>query len=148
MFVIGRNDMLCTIRDSYMLPVALPTTLIQFRNDMELSSSNGCLSLQHIITFPLLREYLKTEYLYEIWDLLLAEATHCGSLGAGIFYQKLFQPSVYIWGRLWNTSLTIYTSPHSMASHFMCWEGAQNLKFAWNLMFVIGRNDMLGTIRF
>ena len=88
----------------------------------------------------------KLKFLYEIWDLLLAEMTHCGPLGAHICYQKLFQPSLHIWGRLWNTSSTIDTSPCSTRAHCMCWKGAQNLKFAWNLMFVIGTNDMLCTI--
>ena len=101
--------------------------------------------------FKVLRRYLKAEIFHKIWGSLFAETTHCGPLGDHICYQKLFQPSLHILGRLWNTLSTIDTSYCSTAAHFLCWEGAQNLKFASKLMFVIGRNDiwndMLCTLR-
>ena len=50
-YLVGKKDTLITIRESYMLAVALPPILIYLRKIMKHPSSNGCLPLQHSVKF-------------------------------------------------------------------------------------------------
>ena len=52
----------------YMLSEAPLIIIMHLRKVGNHSSSNGCPSLQHIIPFPVLRGYLKSAILHEIWD--------------------------------------------------------------------------------
>ncbi len=128
----GRNDMMLTIRDMYMISRASPAILIHLTKAMKYSSGNGCLSLLPSISFITLRVCWKSGILHEIWGLSLAEMSQCWPQGANICCQNLFSSSLCIQGRLWNTRAAMYVSPYSTASNFPCWEGAQNLMFCMN----------------
>ena len=76
--VFGIYDIMWTMTGSYMVSIAPPAVTIHMTKVMKHSSSNGCLSLQYIIPFPVLRECPKSDILHEIWELFLSEMTWCG----------------------------------------------------------------------
>ncbi len=75
--ILGKNDTCLTIRCLYMLseaPMKLPRHLMKVMNH---SSSNGCLSLQRSITFPVLRGCPKSDILHENWELFFGKNDTC-----------------------------------------------------------------------
>ena len=66
--LLGRNDTVLTIRGLCMQAETPILICVHLRNDMKYSSSNGCLSLQHSIPYPVLRGCPKSDILHENWD--------------------------------------------------------------------------------
>ena len=55
--------------------------------------------------------------------------TQCWPWEARIDCENILQSSLYTQGRLWNNQTAMDVSHNSIASHYLCWEGAQNLIF-------------------
>ena len=71
------NRMGVTRRGQYMIPEALYIILIHLREILKYSTSNGCLSSQHIISFPVLILCLKFANLLDIWESFCQKMTWC-----------------------------------------------------------------------
>ena len=111
-----RKGLIIVVRSPYHLPC--PPCKI-----MRQSRSNGCLTLQYSIPFPMLRGYLKPWILYEIWESTLAEIAWYGPWwDHGCFHKLLPSPSG-IYGMLRTTPSAMDVSPCITTSHFPCWEG-------------------------
>ena len=65
-----------------MLSEVHPILLIYLRKDTKHFISNGCLSLQHNIPFPVLIWYPKPDILCEIWELTSVKMVWCEPQGA------------------------------------------------------------------
>ena len=110
--IFGRNDTCLIIRCLYMLSEADVRFFIHLMKVMKHSSSNGCLSLQRSITFPVWRGCPESDILHENWELFLVEMTHGWPQGACIY-------------PVWSSCEHPYTSK----------EGYETLKQQWMSLF-------------
>ena len=92
---LGGNDTSWNKRSFFMLSEAYPISLIHLRKILKHSISNGCLSLQHSIPFPVLRWHQKSDILYINWVLTSGEITKNGPYGACRCCQKLLSSFSY-----------------------------------------------------
>ena len=125
--VLRGNDKLWTIRGLQMLWETLSVMFIHHREVIEDFRTNWCLLMQHSNPILVLGWCFNVDILHEIWYLLSVKRTWCGQYWACICYINLFKSCLYISERSWHIQVAMHASPHSTASHFMCWEGTWNL---------------------
>ena len=113
-------------RLTYVIMISL-VILVELGIFIKHSSSNGCLYLQH-------RSHILWWKRAQNLIFCVNFESCCWHIWHGIDHKrpiytirKLFQPPLYYWGMLWNNRAALDVSPCSTSSHFLCWEGAQNL---------------------
>ena len=80
--------------------------------------------------------------------------TQCWPWEARMDCENILQSSLYTQGRLWNNQTAMDVSHNSIASHYLCWEGAQNLIFCmkcesslWQKWYGDDHNKLLDAMR-
>ena len=96
---------------------------------MEHFSSNGCLILQHIILFSMLREDPNSDIFCAIWESTLAETAQCYPYVTDRCFQKLLSSTWYIKWMIWNTLAAMAAFPCNASPYFWCWDSTPNLTF-------------------
>ena len=107
---------------------------------MEHFSSNGCLVLQHIILFSMLRADPKSDILCAIWESTLEEIAQCYPYVTDRCFQKLLSSNWYIKGMIWNTLAPMAAFPCDASSYFCAETVPQIWHFVCNLRVNLGRN--------
>ena len=96
---------------------------------MEHFSSNGCLILQHIILFSMLREDPNSDIFCAIWESTLAEIAQCYPYVTDRCFQKLLSSTWYIKWMIWNSLVAMAAFPCNTSPYFWCWDSTPNLTF-------------------
>ena len=102
--VLSGNGTMWTMMGLWMLSKAPPVFLIHQRKEMKPFNSSGCLSLQHIIPFPMLREHLVTSNV----------AHFVCNLRVGLSKNSTMWPRMWLIDALWRSSHIHYVSKEAL----------------------------------
>ena len=148
--IFKRNDVMWTMsmRVMQMSSKAFPVILTHLRKVMKHSSSSGCISLQNIIPFSMLTGCLKSDILHKMCVLFLAEKIWCGPHKGLVDATKSSSNHLCMFKEGYKTLKQLWI-PLLVAQYLIIHvEGVHKIWcFAWNLGWVLNRNDTMLIIR-
>ena len=124
-----RKDTVLIIRRSNALSEALIIIVIHLWEVRKQSSSNGCLSLRHSVTYPMLIWYPNIDYFAYRFESSIGTNNNVLTIRGSDTLSEVCTIILVQSERVWNTQEAMYACPFNTAPHFPGWSGAPNWIF-------------------